>query len=750
MNDLLAATIGIGSAALFSVFLLRAAALRSASHAITAYKLRFPKGLEVAGVESFLAGLSGLLLPWWKRWLVTPYVVVEVHATARGIEHFVVVPEAWAKAVENVLQASVPSVRYEPTPLPFAVLNVGAEYRLSTSLRPLRVDAAGMSARLLSSLQPLTGDECVVVQWCLTPHPPVAPVKNPKPQNADTIPYLHSPVDGEAAAALRTKYQSALLLGAPRIGIGADDVRRARHLLRQAETAWHEGRAPGVHFERRLMSEATVARRMIQRRVPFVEWPGAFGSVELAGLIGWPVDAVAIPGLILGGCRLVPASPLIPSTGTVVGDALFPGDVRPLALDTEARLRHTHIVGPTGTGKSTLLCNMIVSDIAAGYGVVVLDGKGDLVEAVLERLPAWRQDIIVLSPADGERPVGFNPLHAVDADQAEVVVENLVGLFKSLYRYSWGPRLDDILRAALLTLTTTGKATLCEVPLILNDPTYRRRLVGRLDDPTGLESFWGWYESISDAERQVALGPVMNKVRAITMRPRIRSIIGQSDPKLDMSEVVNSGKVLLVSLASGLLGEEAAALMGALVVAELWHATTARAGLPPARRRPVMAYVDEWQKFVHLPTPMGEVLAEARGLGLGMVLAHQTIVGQLPDDVRHAVLANARSRVAFALPSEDARLVARELGGIFTADDLQGLGPYEVVCQLFAAGSTQPPATARTRPLPEPSSDPDEIRRASRERYGVDRGEVEMAIRGRQSRGTDAPIGRRRRREGRT
>ncbi|MGH9917352.1 MAG: type IV secretory system conjugative DNA transfer family protein, partial [Nitrososphaerales archaeon] len=340
-----------------------------------------------------------------------------------------------------------------------------------------------------------------------------------------------------------------------------------------------------------------------------------------------------------------------------------------------------------------------------------------------------------------ERPIGLNPLRAISNNHTEVVVENLVGLFKSLYRNSWGPRLDDILRAALLTLAGSGNATLTEVPLILTDPNYRRRLVGRLDDPVGLESFWGWYEALSDAERLVAIGPVLNKVRAFSMRPRVRNIIGQAKPALNMGEVLRSGKVLLVSLATGLLGEEAAALLGALVVAELWHSVLARAGQPSGNRRSVMAYLDEWQHFVHLPTPMAQVLAESRSLGLGMALAHQEM-HQLPDEAKYAVLANARSRIVFQLPAGDARLIEREFGGVFTADDLQGLGSFEVVTQLFANGATQPPATGQTRPLPPPCSDPDEIRAQSRTHYGVDRNEVETAIRARQSSGGVGGVGR--------
>jgi len=446
---------------------------------------------------------------------------------------------------------------------------------------------------------------------------------------------------------------------------------------------------------------------------------------------------------VIGGCRQLPASPLLPKTGTVLADSTYPGDERPLAIDVDARLRHLHVLGPTGTGKSTLIVRMVMGDLHEGRGLILLDPKGDLVQAVLERIPDNRRaDVVVLDPADTDRPVGLNPLRAANGASAEVVVENLVGLFKSLYRHSWGPRLDDILRAALLTLAGAGNATLCEVPLILSDPNYRRRLVGRLDDPVGLESFWGWYEGLSDAERLTVVGPVMNKVRAFTMRPTVRAIVGQSRPVLSFSDVLAGNKVLLCSLASGLLGEEAASLLGALVVAELWHATTARAGQPVSSRRPVMAYLDEWQHFVHLPTPMPSMLAEARGLGLGMTLAHQHL-DQLDDEARHAVLANARSRVMFQLPAADGRIMERELGGILAADDLQGLGAFEVVCQLFAAGTTLAPATGKTRPLPPAFSDVLAIRPASRERYGVARDDVERAIRERQDGNPSGGLGRR-------
>jgi hypothetical protein len=731
-----------GLALVLGLALIKASEQKRLRRHLRAFQLSFPRSLEADGVTAALSGIAGLLLPWWRRWLATPFVSLETHASSAGISHFLVVPEAWSQTAMNLLEASVPSVRFEQVEVPAIDARTAAEYRLTSQDRTLTVDAATLSTRLIANLHPLTPDETIVVQWLITPHGPVAPIKAPKPSGSGHQ-LLLSAQDSESVAALRKKVAQPLLLASGRIGVRASTGWRELKHLRQVEAAWHETRAPGVHFRRRLFFSRSVASSMQLRRTPFADWPARLTAEELSGLVAWPIDALAMPGLDLGGSRQLAPSPSIPTSGTVLADSTYPGVERPLAVDLEARLRHLHCIGPTGTGKSNLLAGISISDLAAGLGLIVLDPKVDLLQAILERVPEHRRaDVIVFDPADTNCPVGLNPLRAAAGISGEVVVENLVGSIKSIYRQSWGPRLDDILRAALLTLARVDGATLCEVPLILSDSNYRRRIVGRLDDPVGLEGFWGWYEGLSDAERQTVVGPVLNKVRAFTMRPTIRSIIGQSTPRLQLSDVMASGKVLLCSLATGLLGEEAAALLGSLLVAEIWHATTARAGLPQSQRPPVMCILDEFQNFVALPTPMASMLAEARGLGLGMTLAHQHL-GQLGEDVKAAALANCRSRVAFQLPAADARVMSREMGGLLSADDLQGLGQYEVACQLFAAGSTHAPATGKTRPLPPATSNPERLRSASRAQYGTALEAVEQAIRRRQSGKTTGAIGRR-------
>jgi hypothetical protein len=713
--------------------------VRSRSHLtwqqeLVAHVLQFPRGLDPAAVIAFISGLSGLVAPRLQRPFVARAVIVETSATSSGIAHHLLMPERHVPLVLASLRAALPGVGvrrddgYQPsTPL------LAAELGLSNHGRMLAVDPANVvSTAILASLQPLELGERVVVQWSLMPVGPVAVASGTE------VGAAHSGMlrrlwqgrpDGEPDAdgvrAARAKQAFPLFVATGRVGVIATGSRR-RLLMQRTLAAFHIANAPGVHLRRRGLPSTCVARGLTEHCLPLLGTPATLNAAEVAALVSFPLGDVSLPGLRLGGCRqLAPASD-IPSSGRVVAEATFPGAERPLALSVRDSLRHLHVLGPTGSGKSTLLLGLITQDMAAGRGVVVLDPKGDLVTDVLDRVPAARiDDVIVLDVTDEDRPVGLNLLAAAEGER-ELVTEQLVGTLHNLYQSSWGPRTDDILRSALLTLVGVPGMTLAEVPLLLTDAGFRRRLVGRVHDPIALGPFWAAFEAMSDGERAQAIGPVMNKLRAFLLRRRLRNVLGQATPHLDLDHALAQNKILLVPLAKGLLGEEAAALIGSLVVARVWQAVGRRSALAAHDRPTTLMVIDEFQDYLRLPLSLSDVLAQARGLGLGLTLAHQHL-GQLPTPLQQAVLANARSRVIFQVAAGDARTLAHELTPHLEAADLQGLGAYEVVATLSTGSRVAPPVTGRTLPPPPPTGHGQLARRRSRQRYGQDRADIEAA-----------------------
>jgi DNA helicase HerA-like ATPase len=710
---------------------VRTAARNGAAH--QAFELTLPYGTRPEAVVAFCRSLAGLLPPWWKRWLGSPCVVIEVAADADGITHRLTAPASFAPYVLTQLRAALPGVRIKvhadgPSR---AVPVAAAELRLSSLEFPIRSDASReLAAGLLATLQPLRPGESVALQWLLSPAPPPR-----RPSAAGSLTaqlgfgpgQLQAQLTSPDQAAVREKASEPAVWAVARIGADAADRKRARALVRQVEGAFHAAGASGVTLRRRWLPERVVAGRIVRRSEPALHWPMLLNAKELGAVVGLPVGELTLPGLMLAGTRQLAPSPDIPRRGRVVGRSTYTGAERALALSVADSLRHLHVVGPTGVGKSTLLLNLICSDLAAGRGVIVIDPKGDLVRDVLERVPDGRAgDVVLLDPTDAERPVGFNLF--ADANGApELVADQVIAIFRGLFAAFWGPRTDDVMRAAVLTLTRKPGMTLAEVPLLLTDDGFRRRLTADLDDYV-LEGFWAWYEALSPGERAQVVGPVLNKVRAFLVRRRLRNVIGQSDSTFSLDEVLSDRKVLLVSLAKGVLGEDAAGLLGAAILARLWQAVQARAALPSSERRPVFCHVDEFQDYLKLPTNLADVLAQARGYGFGLTLAHQHL-GQLPSDVRQAVLANARSRIAFQLPADDARTLAREFAPYLAPTDLQGLGPYEAVFAASAGARVTPPVTMATLPPTAATGSGEAARALSRQRYGRPLSEVEAAMR---------------------
>jgi len=716
------------------------------------FNLRFPRDTEAEAVKTFVAGLSGVRPPWFWRWLRMPTVVFELTAEHGRIEHSLIVPRATTGVVLSHVRAALPSLRMElvddeaPDPV------TGAELQLSTSRRPLRTEQLdGVASALLSSLQPLRPNERLTVQWLVSPAPLPRPVRLPN-TSTNTLPLNPSvSADGyellphaEALRAERAKQAEPLFACVGRVGVKAGAAARANYLVDRVLGSYHLLNAPGVELRRRpLLSGRAAARRLRSRTVPLAEWPAVLNAAELAGVIGWPIGVRQMPGLILGGCRQLPPAADIPTRGCVVAQATFPGSERPLAISPEDRRLHVGITGPTGAGKSSLMCSLITQDMQAGRGVVVVDPKGDLVMECLKRVPLNRtRDVIVLDAADDQRPVGLNLL-ATDQANAELVAEHVVFIFHQLFSAFWGPRTDDVLRAALLTLMRQPGMTLVEVPLLLTNPAFRRRFVAQVqDDVVGLAPFWAWYDAMKPGEQAQVIAPVMNKLRATLLRSRVRYCIGQADPGLKIEEALDSGKLLFVPLRKGMLGEEAAALLGSLFVSRLWQAVQGRTAIPENQRRQTHLYIDEVQDYLRLPTSVGDMLAQARGLKLGLTVAHQHL-GQLPTELRQDLLANCRSRIIFQSTAKDAHTFEQELKPYLTAEDLQGLGRFEVVAQLAVGQRVAPPATGVTLAPPPETHRARVALQWSRQHYGRERSEIEAAMRRRhEPRPPSTPIGR--------
>ena len=320
-------------------------------------------------------------------------------------------------------------------------------------------------------------------------------------------------------------------------------------------------------------------------------------------------------------------------------------------------LEHSVLLGPTGSGKSTILQHLILSDINAGRSVLVIDPKQDLVRDVLERIPQERMDeVVVIDPSD-PCPVGFNPLAFQEYGEPALIADSILSVLKEIWSDSWGVRIADVLNAALLTLVQVEGATLLWLPALLTDDAFRRRITSQLKDRVALCPFWEQFDALKDTERRLIIEPVLNKIRQFLLRQYLRGVLGQASPKFSLTDLFYKRRIVLVPLNKGIIGGESARLLGSLIVGMTWTLALSRAKIPPEKRHIVSVYIDELQDYLSLPTDLSDALAQARGLGLGLTLAHQ-YRGQLPTGVCAGIDANARNKIVFGLNATDAKAIA--------------------------------------------------------------------------------------------
>lgn len=661
----------------------------------------------------------------------TPVVVFEAWATGGTV--------CWLLGMEQVLVGTVPPALTAQMPgLVFAAcddrpahrLQLVADIRLTSAANPLRTDTAeSVSAGVLHTLGQVRGNETAAIQWC------IGTAQNRKAPPADFRPAQalgwQTPAESYPGAqqAFRQKVAEPLFAIRGRLGVQADAT-RSTILLRSLAGALSA--ANGTH------AEVRVSRPSARKVQAFHEgyhsgasWSGIANAQEIGLVLGWPLAGVATPGRPPVPGRpprqlLRTASELAHAPQRVAGISLHPADKGKLVVIPQETVRkNLHYIGPTGSGKSTALAHQVLADVAAGHGVVVIEPRGDLVADILARLPKHRHDDLVLvDPAERDQ-VGMNPL-AGNKEDAERRADELTGLFRAEYGSAIGARSTDVLLHAALTAARLDGGTLADIPVLLSSPAFRRRVLPKVADPLVLSPWWAAFEGRSEAERQQIVAPIKNKLSAFLSRTPIRRMLSQGNPKFSFDDAfTDRPKVVLVNLNSGVIGAEASRLLGALILQTIWQAMQRRALLPQAKRFPVNLIIDEFQGYVGA-LDMGDVLAQIRGLGGSLTIAHQ-LTAQLSADLRAAVAANARSRIAFQPSQDDAKALAALLG--VQPDDLLALGAFQACARLLVNDSLTDAFGVQGLPLPPPSTNPDALRRRSRRLYAVDGEALDESLR---------------------
>lgn len=413
---------------------------------------------------------------------------------------------------------------------------------------------------------------------------------------------------------------------------------------------------------------------------------------------------------------------------TYFAEANFRDKRTRFGIKRQDRRKHVYVIGKTGMGKTTILENMAIQDIQSGEGIGFMDPHGDTAEKLLDYIPEERiDDVIYFNPADIQFPIAFNAIENVDPDKRHLMASGLVGVFHKLWAETWGPRLEHVLRNTIMALLEVPDSTLLGIMRMLVDKQFRKKIVEQLKDPV-VKSFWTEeFAKYSDKFQTEAVAPIQNKVGQFLTSSLIRNIVGQTHSAIDIRKAMDEGKIVIMNLSKGRIGEDNSALFGAMLITKIQLAAMSRVDTPEEERKDFFLYVDEFQNFS--TESFANILSEARKYRLNLTLAHQYIT-QVQEEVRDAVFGNVGTMITCRVGGADAEFLEKEFSPEFMLNDIVNLGFASIYLKLMIDGIASRPFSAATLPpIPKPEvSYRDEIIKRSRERYGTAREEVEQKI----------------------
>ena len=447
---------------------------------------------------------------------------------------------------------------------------------------------------------------------------------------------------------------------------------------------------------------------------------------EIATLWHLPSEKIKVPSIVWGTSVLSEAPTALPVADGLTDEekqsinffakTLFKNKENIFGVKDPDRLRHIWTVGKTGTGKSTMIANMVIDDLKKGRGVGVIDPHGDLCEDILDYIPKSRiNDTVYFNPSDRDYPIVVNPLEVTNREEAELVVSGLMSIFTKVWSNVWSARMEYILRNSFLTLSEIPNSTLADVLRILANQSYRNKIVAKIEDPA-LVHFWKEeFDQMPPALQKEAIAPIQNKVGQFVTSPMIRRIIGSPKSTVSLDEVMDGKKIFIANLSQGKLGEDNAALLGAMLITKFQLASMHRVDVSKEKRVPFYLYVDEFQNFA--TDSFIKILSEARKFGLALTLANQ-YMAQIPEHVQKAILGNAGTLISFSVGAEDAQVIYKEFAEVFEQNDLINLQNFQIALKITIDGHTSRPFLATTLPLPASrNQNRSKVLQVSRERY---------------------------------
>ena len=696
------------------------------------FTVTFPTDLTEDRVKAWLSSISGTLAAEKRGLFALPSLVFETLATGEGIEHRLRIPEHDAPFIVSHLESLIPGTHVdEVTETELASWDIGAELHMTNPSRQVRIPTSvDFAHSVLTSVQSLRDDEAVTVQWVVGPAK-YEPHPSKEADSPTTEFSLTRALWGKLSAShdeiedRRKKLDQPNMQAIGRIGVKTPHFLRSKQLMRGVLKDFSSVGSAANHFR-----EVHINPKKLQGTINDATTPRFFpcklNVSELVPMVSWPIGAPYIAGLPQSRTRHMHVSNAVPGKGegmTVIGQSNVSAQGRDVAIEPIERMKHVHIIGPIGSGKTALASMMAEQDMQNGNGVVLIETKGDLFQAALERVPANRlQDVIVWDVDDTDFPIGFNVLRQSTSRSA---VDELNALIQAMYPES-GLMTTGPLYHAVHALAEYPQGTFVDLPTFLSpqndqERQWREDLVKNLNNKQ-VKKYWLDYFSRDQKKQDADSAPLQRRMWEFVSRAEIRNSLGQSESSFYMEDVVRDGKILLVNLNGVRIGQKSASLIGTLIMNSVWNAVRTT-----EHEKPVILYMDEFQNFVTMPTSPHEMLAQSRSFKLGMVLAHQH-TGQLKNDLRDAVLANARSKIVFQTTANDARVMASEFGLHVKPEDFMNLRHREAIARVATATGISQPFTMRTKDLSRPSANPRLIKSVSRNQYGRPVHEVEAAI----------------------